>query len=198
MLVDLWTAHCFRNGAPPWRDWVAERAREGTLPTPLDLHAVARREIDKPVPNRVHVVTDPALAPRLLGVRRGPQSPQPMAATALDLARRVSAALRPIVPSERRTRLLSDVLRPRLADEPGLPLIVPGRHRDWVQQEGDRLHHQLTRGRYPVHGDPALVRPVDRAGIEAPVVSDTLALAVRLLLQTELQTGLQSHEEEGP
>lgn len=197
MMVDLWTAHCFRSGAPAWRGWWADRVQRGTLPTPLDLHAVASREIDRPVPNRVHVVTDPALAPRLLGVRRGPPSPQPMAASALDLARRVSSALRPLAPPEQRTRLLTDVLRPRLADEPGLPLIVPARHRDWVRHEGDRLHHQLTLGRYPVHGDPALVRPVDRAGIEAPAVSDTLALAIRMLLQIEPQNEPQS-QEEGP
>lgn len=191
MLVDLWTAHCFRNGALPWRDWLAVCARRGTLPTPLDLHLVARREIDKPAPNPVHVVTDPALAPRLLGVRHGPPAPQPMAASAVDLARRVSSALRPMAPPHRRVRLLTDVLRPRLADAPGLPLVVPGRHREWVSAEGERLHRQLGLGRYPVHGDPALVRPVDRAGIQAPAVADTLALAIRLLLERQ-------DREEGP
>ncbi len=193
MLVDLWTAHCFRHGALPWRDWIAVCVRRGTLPAPLDLHLLARREIDRPVPNRVHVVTDPALAPRLLGVRRGPGTPQPMAASAVDLGRRVAAALRPLATPERRAVLLTDVLRPRLADEPGLPLVVPARHRDWVRDEADRLHRQLGRGRYPVHGDPALVLPVDRAGVEAPDVSDTLALAIRLLLETD-----RSIQEEGP
>ena len=193
MLVDLWTAHSFRNGALPWRDWLGVCVRRGTLPTPLDLHQLARREIDRPVPNRVHVVTDPALAPALLGVRRGPATPSPMAASAVDLARRVGAALRPIAPPERRTRLLTQVLRPRLADEPGLPLVIPSRHRDWVRDEADRLHRQLALGRYPVHGDPALVRPVDRAGVEAPDVSVTLDLAIQLLLETELE-----NREEGP
>lgn len=193
MLVDLWTAHSFRHGAQPWAGWLAMCVRRGALPTPLDLHLVARREIDRPAPNRVHVVTNPALAPRLLGVRRGPGLPQPMAASAVDLARRVGAALRPIAPPDRRTRLLTDVLRPRLADEPGLPLVIPSRHRDWVQVEADRLHRQLELDRYPVHGDPALVRPVDRAGVESPDVSVTLALAIRLLLETELWD-----REEGP
>jgi hypothetical protein len=193
MLVDLWTAHCFRNGAVRWRDWIGLWADRDTLPAPLDLPSLARREIDRPVPNRVHVVTDPALAPRLLGVRRGPESPQPLAASALDLGRRVSAELRPLARPQRRARLLTDVLRPRLAHEPGLPLVVPEEHRAWVAGEADRLHQQLLRARYPVHGDPALVLPVDRAGIEAPVVSDTFALAMRLLLETELQ-----RREEGP
>jgi len=197
MLIDLWTAQCFRNGAQSWRDWLAVCVRLGTLPTPLDLDLLARREIDRPVQNRVHVVTDPALAPGLLGVRRGPGPPQPYAASAVDLARRVGAALRPAALPERRRRLLTEVLRPRLADEPGLPLVIPSRHRDWVHDEADRLHRQLERGRYPVHGDPALVRPVDRAGVEAPDVSVTLALAVRLLLETEPQPDDQ-HREEGP
>ena len=193
MLVDLWTAHCFRNGAQPWRDWLAVRVRRGALPTPLDLDLLARREIDRPVPNRIHVVTDPLLAPRLLGVRRGPGLPQPMSASALDLARRVGAALRPLATPDRRALLLTDVLRSRLADVPGLPLVIPRQHRDWVRDEAERLHRQLERGRYPVHGDPALVLPVDRAGVEAPDVSVTLGLAIRLLLETELQD-----REEGP
>ena len=62
-----------------------------------------------------------------------------MAASAVDLGRRVSAALRPLAPPDRRARLLTDVLRPRLADEPGLPLVVPAQHRDWVAGEADRL-----------------------------------------------------------
>jgi len=189
MLVDLWTAHCFRNGAVPWHAWMGRRAHRGSLPTPVDLHLLARREFDRPVPNRVHVVTDPALAPRLVGVRRGPEVPQAMAASAVDLGRRVSAQLRPLATPDRRARLLADVLRPQLAHEPGLPLVLPAEHRDWVAGEADRLHQQLLHARYPVHGDPALVLPVDRAGIEAPVVSDTLALAIRLLLETS---------EEGP
>ncbi|MGZ5405512.1 MAG: hypothetical protein ACXWDL_12740, partial [Nocardioides sp.] len=139
MLVDLWTTHCFRNGALPWRDWLAVCVRRGRLPTSLDLHELARREMDRPVPNRVHVVTDPALASRLLGVRRGPGLPQPMAASAVDLGRRVGAALRPLALPDRRRRLLTDVVRPLLADEPGLPLVIPRRHRDWVQDEADRL-----------------------------------------------------------
>lgn len=185
MLVDLWTAHSFRNGAQPWRDWLAVCVRRGSLPTPLDLHLLARREIDRPAPNRVHVVADPALAPRLLGVRRGPGLPQPMAASAVDLGRRIASALRPLAPPQRRALLVTDVLRPRLADEPGLPLVVPARHREWVQVEADRLHRQLAAARYPVHGDPALVLPVARAGVEAPEVPDTLALAIRLLLETD-------------
>ena len=189
MLVDLWTTHCFRNGAAPWRDWIGRRASRGVLPGSLDLHRVARREFDRPVQNWVHVVTDPALASRLLGVRRGPEAPQPLAASAVDLARRVSARLRPLAPPAHRVWLMTGVLRPRLADAPGLPLVVPSQHRAWVSGEAERLHQQLLRARYPVHGDPALVLPVDRAGIEKPEVSDTLALAIRLLLETS---------EEGP
>lgn len=189
MLVDLWTAHCFRHGAVPWADWVDRRAGRGALPRPLDLHLLAVTEADRPVPNRVRVVADPALAPRLLGVRRGPQlPPPPAAAVAVDLGRRVSAALRPKATWDRRSRLVAEVLRPRLADVPGMPLVVPARHREWVAAEAARLHHQLGRGRYPVHGDPALVLPVDRAGVEEPDPSEVLELALRLLRSRSLTT----------
>ncbi|HEX6148897.1 hypothetical protein [Nocardioides sp.] len=186
MLVDLWSAHCFRHGAVPWPQWLARRVSRGDLPGPLDLDALARREQDRPEPNRVHVVTDPALVGRLVGVRRGPGLPQPMAASAVDLGRRVCAVLRPLAAPEDRARLITDVLRPVLADAPGLPLAVPSAHRAWVRSEAERLHRQLGRGRYPVHGDAGLVLPVDRAGVENPDVAETLALALRLLLSAAL------------
>ncbi len=186
MVVDLWTAHCFRHGAVPWGDWLARRASWGGLPGPIDLDALARREQDRPEPNRVRVVTDPSLVGRLVGVRRAPGLPQPMAAAAVDLGRRVSAVLRPLATPEARSRLITGVLRPVLADAPGLPLVVPAAHRAWIGSEAERLHRQLGRGRYPVHGDPALVLPVDRAGVERPDAAETLALALRLLLSAAL------------
>jgi hypothetical protein len=194
MLVDLWTAHCFRHGAVPWSAWLDRRAARGPLPRPIDLVEVARRQRTLPGPNRVHLVTDPRLAPRLLGVRRGPAGPATMAASAVDLGRRVSASLRPMAEPGARARVIAEVLRPVLAEAPGLPLVVPARHRAWVRAEAQRLHHQVARGRYPVHGDPALVLPVDRAGVEHPDVAETLALALRLLLSA----ALTPRPEEGP
>ncbi len=194
MLVDLWTAHCFRHGAVPWSGWLERRATRGGLPGPIDLDALARRERDRPGPHRVHVVTDPARTGDLLGVRRGPGTVQPMAASAVDLGRRVSAVLRPRATPQVRARLIVGVLRPVLADAPGLPLVVPAGHRAWVREEAERLHQQLARGRYPVLGDPGLVLPVDRAGVETPDVAETLALALRLLLSAALTPTL----EEGP
>jgi hypothetical protein len=45
-----------------------------------------------------------------------------------------------------------------------------------------------------VHGDPALVLPVDRAGVESPDVDEALDLALRLLLTA----ALTPTPEEGP
>ncbi|MGH3345364.1 MAG: hypothetical protein ACRDO4_00150 [Nocardioides sp.] len=194
MLVDLWTAHCFRHGAVPWPGWLDRRASRGGLPGPIDLDGLARHARAGPEPVRIHVVTDPSLAGRLLGVRRGPVSPQPMAASAVDLGRRVSAVLRPVAAPQDRAGLIAGVLRPVLADAPGLPLVVPARHRAWVTEEAERLHRQLARGRYPVHGDPGLVLPVDRAGVETPDAAESLALALRLLLSA----ALTPTPEEGP
>jgi hypothetical protein len=194
MLVDLWTAHCFRHGAVPWPGWLDRRARRGGLPGSIDLDALARRERDRSGPHRVHVVTDPARTGDLLGVRRGPGAPSPMAASAVDLGRRVSAVLRPLATPQDRAGLITGVLRPALADAPGLPLVVPVAHRAWVREEAARLHQQLVRARYPVVGDAGLVLPVDRAGVETPDVAETLALALRLLLSAALTPTL----EEGP
>ena len=183
LLVDLWTAQSLRHGAAPWHEWLAATVRQGRLPEQVDLPRLARREIEAGVDRRaVHVVTDPALAPRLLGVRRGPERPQ-LSASATDLGRRVAAALRPMARPQRRTRLTAEVLRPWLEADDGPVLAVPARHREWVSRQAERMVGELSRGRYPVHGDPGLVRPADLPGAGAVESSRTLALAVRLLLE---------------
>ncbi|QZY29244.1 hypothetical protein [Nocardioides coralli] len=186
MLVDVWTAHCFRHGSVPWSDWLDRRASRGALPSSVQLARLARVAADRITSRRVTVVTDPSRAARLLGVRRGPAVTQP-AAAAVDLGRRISGALRPLARPQDRARLVTGVLRPALADAPGLPLLVPDRHRAWVADEAARLHDQLRAGRYPVLGDPSLVLPVQRAGVEEPDIAESLALALRMLRSEELR-----------
>lgn len=198
MLVHAWKAQCFRHGSVSWHGWLRRRVERGPLPRAIDLPRLARAGTDDPLAQRVCVVTDPSRAARLLGVRRGPHlPPPPEAAAAIDLGRRVSSALRPLAPPEQRARLTAEVLRPALADVPGLPLLVPAEHRDWLHAEAERLHRQLSRARYPVVGDPALVLPVDRAGVEAPDPQETLVTAMRLLLAATLR-GRSSEPEEEP
>lgn len=195
MVVDVWTAHCFRDGAVPWQQWLDRRVSRGSLPEPIELHRLARSAIDRPTTHQVRVVVDPDEAAPLLGVRRGPQlPPPPTAASAVDLGRRVTGALRGRVLPAQRARLVTEVLRPTLADVPGPPLVVPPDHRDWVREHAERLHGQLSRARYPVHGDPALVLPTDRAGVTAPDVADTLALAIRMLRSGALRAGPTKEE----
>ena len=52
----------------------------------------------------------------------------------------------------------------------------------------------MTLGRYRVHGDPALLLPVARAGVEQPDPAETLALAVRLLLAGTLYAASTKEE----
>lgn len=190
MLVDLWTAQALRNGAPPWHEWLATTVRQGRMPEGIDLDRLARREQERPTTRRVRLVTDPALAPRVLGVRRGPQVP-PLSAAGTDLGRRIVSALRPMAPAGDRARLVTEVLRPRLALDPGPALVLPERTRAWLEPLVAGMVGEVRRGRYPVHGDPGLLLPADRPGTGAVVSSDTLALAVRMLLET----GLQGREE---
>lgn len=190
MLVDLWTAQSLRNGAPPWHEWLATTVRQGGLPEGIDLDRIARRERERPGTRRVRLVTDPALAPRVLGVRRGPQAQQ-ISAAGTDLGRRIVSALRPMAAAPDRARLVTEVLRPRLALDPGQALVVPAQTRQWLEPAVAGMVGEVRRGRYPVHGDPGLLMPADRPGTGAVVSSDTLALAVRMLLET----GLQGREE---
>ncbi len=181
-LVDLWTAQSLHQGAPPWHEWLDTTVRQYRLPEAADPDALARRERDR-TGRKAHVVTDPSLAPRLLGARRVSGDAPRLPAAGVDLGRRIATALRPVAPAPRRTRLLADVVRPWLATGGGAPLVLPDRHRDWVAAEAERVVGQVGRGRYPVHGDPALLLPSDRPGTATPEPDQVLALAVRLLLE---------------
>ena len=182
MLVDLWTAHCLRNGGSPWGRWWEDRRRRRGLPRSVDLFALAESAARQPAPGRVHVVTEPDRALRLLGMRGHAPAPAAMAAHAVDLGRWISGALRPLaVAAERRLRV-THLLRPVLAEVEGPALVVPAAHRPWVAAEAERVRSQVASGRYPVHGDPGALLPAERPGVEAPDGAATFELATRLLL----------------
>lgn len=183
MLVDSWTARCFGEGAPGWREWVDSMARRRMLPGGIDLLRAARTWSDRVGPERVHVVLDPTLLPRLTGVRRPLAAPAELAADATELARRVGQVLGLLVPPPQRSVLLREALRPRLVDVVGEPLVLPAAHRRWARTRATRMREGLLHAGYAVHGDPDSLLPVDRAGVVQPDDAGVLALATRLLLE---------------
>lgn len=184
MLVDAWTHRALTGGVVRWPEWWRRRAGRDRFPWPVDLEGAVEAGYRRPGVRGVHVVTDPALAPRLVGLRRPLPPSEPLAATAVDVGRRVVRALRPLVSPPTRRALSSEVLRPRLAGVPGPPLVVPAEHREWVREEARRLISRFRSDpdRYPVHGDLELLLPVDRPGAEVVRPRDSLTVALELLL----------------
>ena len=184
MLVDLWTHRALGEGVAPWGTWWRRTAGRGRLPARLDLEQIVARGLSAPGVLDVHLVTDPALATGPAGLGGPLPPPQPLAATAVDLGRRVVAALRPAVPPQTRRALVSEVLRPRLAEVTGPPPVVPAAHRAWTDAQATRLVAQLARDgdRYPVSGSLELLLPGDRPGAEVIRPRDTLATGIAMLL----------------
>lgn len=188
MLVDAWTARSFDEGGPAWRDWVAGLRRRRAVPPRVDLVRAADTWAERVGRGRVQVVLDPALVPRLTGVRRALPGLPELSADGVDLARRISPVLGLlVVPAERRA-LLRETLRPRLAAISGPPLVVPAEHAQWLHRSAVRMRDDLLGAGYAVHGDAdSLLPPRGRAGLGVADPSDAgaLALAVRLLLDDD-------------
>jgi hypothetical protein len=182
MLTHAWTIRAFSDGGPPWPEWLGRFAGRPRVPPRVDLVAAARTWERRVGRDRVEIVLDPALLPRLVGVRRLPGRPA-YSADAVELARRVGAALGLLVLPDERTRLLLNGLGPRLAEGPGDPLAVPGHHLEWVQRRAARMRDALLAAGYAVHGDPDAIVPSAPDGGSEPDDARVLALALRLLLE---------------
>lgn len=186
LLADAWTARSFSLGGPSWSDFLGSGAAHRRLPPRADLVRLARFWADRVGRGRVRIVLDPAAVPRLVGVRRGalPQ-PLPVSADATDLARRVATVLGLLVVPDRRTELLRGGLLPRLSELGGAPVVVPPEREAWVRRHAERMRETLLGDGYAVVGDPDLLLPRPRDGVAGPDDGAVLALAVRLLLDTD-------------
>ena len=196
MLVDLWTHRALGEGVAPFELWWRRTTGRDRLPGRLDLARIVARGLAAPGAVDVHLVLDPAHAAGAAGLGRPLPPQRSLAATAVDLGRRVVAALRPAAPPETRRALVSEVLRPRLATVEGPPPAVPAEHRAWTDAQATRLVARLARDgdRYPVSGSLELLLPVDRPGVEVIRPRDTLATGIGLLLAGDGHTPEEAPE----
>jgi hypothetical protein len=183
MLADAWTSHCFDHAIVSFPEWLENWRQRGRVPPRLDLAATARLWTQRRGPEVVHVVTDPALLPGLLGVRRLAVPPRP-GLDASELARRLAAVLGLMVTPARRTELLVDGLMPRLpasAFDAGLPE-VPTEHREWVERRARRMARRLASAGYPVlPAQTPVPAPAPTAGAGG-TGGGVLSLAMQMLL----------------
>ena len=84
--MTAWTARSLAEGGSAWREWLTPYTRGRALPRRIDLLRTAREWTDHVGKERVRVVLDPDLVPKLVGVRRLP-GPDDLSADATDLAR---------------------------------------------------------------------------------------------------------------
>jgi hypothetical protein len=199
MAAHAWTHRAFTEGVAAWREWLRLLQERREIPAGADLLAVARAWERRVGKERVHVVLDPAVVPRLVGDRRGLAVPRSLPAEGGELARRVGSVLGLLVLPDVRERLLTTRLRPRVEAAAGQnldgpPFGVPPAHRDWLEAAAERMRRGIRRAGYAVHGDldalvprwpdaPAgPVGPDGRDGPGGPSPGATLDLAVRVLL----------------
>lgn len=184
MLADAWSRRAFGSGALPWGAWLDRLVRDDHLPGGVDVVDQARRAARWAGADRVHVVLDSAQLAELAGAPRPVALPEPLAAHVPELARRVSTVLGLHVPGPERAALLRHRLRPRVGGAPGPALTLPESHRAWAQERAERLMTGLYRADVTVHGDPATLLP-EGEGVSTPDLTDTVLLAVRLLLRPD-------------
>jgi hypothetical protein len=192
MLSHAWTIRSFSDGGPGWSEWLGRFAGSPRVPPRVDLVAAARTWERRVGGSRVAIVLEPSLLPRLLGVRRRLPTRPTYSADAVDLARRVGAALGLLVLPYQRTRLLLEGLGLQLVDAPGRPLAIPAEHAEWVQRRAVRMRDAVLSAGYAVHGDPAALVPRADSDVLAPAAGSepddarVLALALRLLLDSPM------------
>lgn len=189
MLGHAWCHRVTGEGAPSWPDWLADAVRRDRVPPRVDVLQALRRWESRVGRDRVRLVLDPAALPRLTGTRGPLAGPPVLPADGAELARRTAPVLGLLVPPERRTRVLREVLVPRLAAAGGPPLVVPAEHERWVRTHAVRLRDAARSAGYPVVGDPEGLLPGHRDGVPEPSEEGVLALAVRLLLAADAGAG---------
>ncbi|GAB6986614.1 hypothetical protein [Nocardioides pyridinolyticus] len=182
MVAHAWTARSLAEGGSTWREWLTPYTRGRALPRRVDLLRTAREWTEHVGRERVTVVLDPALVPKLVGARRLPV-PDELPADAADLARRVGQVLGLLAVPDRKRALVQQTLLPRLAGRGGAPLVVPEEHHDWLHDRAVRMRDGLLRAGYAVQGDPDSLLPVARDGAPEPSDAAVLALALRLMLE---------------
>lgn len=187
MLADAWTARCFGDGAPPWRDFLAAQVRRGSLAPRADVARTAGRWATRLGPERVAVVLDPGALPSRVGLRRPLPTRPRLAAHAVELARLTGPALGLLATPPRVSQLLVAVLLPRLAGVPGDPIVVPAGRVRWVHRQAVRQREAVGAGGYAVHGDLDLLLPRGSAGVSEPSDQAVLDLAITLLLEGLLE-----------
>ncbi|WP_299058288.1 hypothetical protein [uncultured Nocardioides sp.] len=186
LVTDAWTTRVLDGAAPSWPEWLATWADRDACPRRADLAATADAWAERSGgPGRVEVLLDPGVLADLLAVRGPVRTTPAMPAAAVELLRQVSGVLGVLVDRPRRSRLLTEGLRPRLVGAAGPPLVVPAAYADWLTRRGQGLLGDLRAGGYRVHGPTDLLEhPLTDAsvpGVGEPDDDRVLALALDTL-----------------
>ena len=211
MLGQVWSARVQRGAPVSWTDFVGRWSRQVALPPSADLSALARSWAERVGAGRVHVVADPdplRTAADLLGIRlraAGRASTPdlvPLPGAAVDLLRRVNQVLAVRVPEDQQAAFRRVVSAswasgsrgmPADADEPGI--VVPSRHRHWVEEQSARLVKELRRGGYPVHGDLDRIT-ARQLGPQRPRRREVLDLVLDVVLEVAAATDMTGQSEQ--
>lgn len=187
LMAQRWSARVRAGAGVRWQRMWRLAATNDRVPPGIAVPAIASHLAEQFGAARVHVVIAPdaqttlGLVAETLGVTPGPLADR-YDALATDLLRRVNPVLTLAIGEDARRDVVSRVWPEIAGGEESGPLGVPARHLDWAVGTGERMAAALARGRYAVHGDPALVVPTRRPGVRrAPDPDDVLAHALRVV-----------------
>ncbi|WP_203337802.1 hypothetical protein [Nocardioides limicola] len=180
-------------GLPEFASWLDSWAARDRMPPRADPLAAADRWAALVGASRVRLVSDPSLVPELLRIPLRLPDPVTLDPGAAELLRRVGAGLRTRVDPPTRSRLLTELLLPPLAEvAPAAGASVPRRHQAWLDTQAACIGAGLAAAGYPVHGpDPTEHYPTEHYPTESASAA-VLTVAVRLLLALDQDSADQT------
>lgn len=194
MLADAWITRAFAESGAGWTSWLGNFVASDRVPNRADLVAPARLWAGRIGSARVTVVLDPALLPRRLRLRARLATPPVVTTAGVDLVRRVGVTLGILRGPAQRTRLLRQVLLPRLPHDPASAVAVPAQWHDWARGHAEEMRARLRADGYPVLGDLDRLIPNGPADGGDPATTEVLGLALRLLLDPVVSPGAAKEE----
>ena len=189
LMAQRWSARVRAGAGIRWQRMWRVAAAHDRLPPGIDMPSLAGQLADQVGPSRVHVVLGPdastilRLAGEVLGVTVPPTAlTDRHDALATDVLRRLNPVLTLAIGEAARAEVVATAWPEVAGDEDDGPLAAPAGQLAWAITAGERMAADLSRGRYPVHGDPALVVPTRRPGVRrAPAPDDVLVRALPMV-----------------
>jgi hypothetical protein len=195
MMATHWRLRVEAGAGARWRRVWSGSAARGTLPSSVDVAALAEGWASRVGADKVHVVLERepagavAAAGRVLDLRLDPVEDLHSDVVRTDLLRRINQALAIRGPETARAFREGTFGEYLFRSAPGRPLGVPRPQLAWAREQAQAMVIRLGAAGYAVHGDPRVVVPSCDPALRRSVdPADTLRHALLALAGCESLT----------